>query len=90
MRAWDGAVVIGYNVVIDEEEGGSCVSDSFEGIVVHFVVTDSVAVAGEAPKAIRAVHVNIADFTGMSAVVDDAEAVGAWLSFLEVASEEWS
>lgn len=90
LRAGDAAVVVRHDVVFDEEEGGSCVSDTVEATVVHFAITDSVAGASEGPKASRAVDVNIGDFAGISAVVDGAEAVGARLSFLKVASEEWS
>ena len=90
LRARDAAVVGGYDSIWDEEEGGSCVSDTVEATVVHFAVTDSVAGASEAPKAPRAVDVDIGDFAGMSAVVNGAEAVGARLSFLKVAGEEWS
>ena len=76
------------DIIWDEEEGGSGVSDGGEAFGYCTASADGVASAGEAPEALGVVDGGIGDAAGVSAGVDVAEVVAAWFAFLQVGCED--
>ena len=85
----DGFVVGGYDGVIDEQKCGARVGDSVDAVAVDGAVAYCVAGGGKGPKALGAVDGDVDNVAGVRTVIDDAKAVGAGLTLLEVDGEKW-
>ena len=88
--ALDLLVVGGDDRVVDEEEGGACVSDGLDGGGDGFSRADGVAGGGVAPEALGVVDGDVGDGAGVFGVVDVAEVVVTGGALLEVGGEKWS
>lgn len=76
------------DIIWDEEEGGSGVSDGGDAFGYCIASADGVASAGKAPEALGIVDGGVGDVACVSARVDVAEVVAARFAFLQVGCEE--
>lgn len=88
MGSLDLGVVGGYDIIWQEEEGSSRVCDGGDALSHSAGSADGVAACCETPESLAVVDGGVGDVACIFSVVDVAEVVGAWLSFLQVGGEE--
>jgi len=86
--AWDLGVVGLNNSVGEVEEGGSGVGDGINADALERRVADCVAVACKFPETLARDDGDVGDGAIVFGVVDFTEAISAWLTLLQVRSEE--
>lgn len=82
----DLLVVGGDDLIIEQQEGGTGVSNTLDGAAG--LGADLVAVSGEAPEALRAVDISVGQGSGVLGLVSEAEVVGAGGVVLQGDGEE--
>ena len=87
-RARDLGIVVGDEVVWQEEEGSARVSDGGEAVADSGAGADRIAPRRESPKALRAVHRRVGDLARILARVDEAEVVATGCTLFQVCREE--
>ena len=85
----DLGVVVGDEVVGEEEKGGSGVGDGGDALADWGSRAHGVPAGCEAPETLGAVHGGVGDIASVLAGVNVAEVVASWLTFLQVGREEW-
>ena len=82
-------VVVGDEVVWEEEKGSSGVGDGGDALADWGSRAHGVPAAGEAPETLGIVHGGVGDIASVLAGVNVAEVVASWLTLLQVGGEEW-
>ena len=81
-------VVIGrHNVVVQEEESGTGVSNAVNAGRCKATISNCITGTGELPEAIGGVDRRVGDVTSIFAAVDDAKGITSWLAFLQIGSK---
>ena len=66
------------------KEGRACVGNTIDRGAGESTASDSIAIAGKLPKAIRLVDGDVRDGTRVFAGIDEAEVIGTWSALPEV------